>query len=312
MEFNLSEYSQTGCCLPEDAPAHRVSTIGAFDPSWLKECSYALINPIQVEHDDWAWLPCEPLTTPNIGVREHLLPQLVYLSPVSGQSKKRLESLIAKYEKRGQQFLSALLNSTVYNDEMATHLRSVLEQRRYGSRRHWWFRCYDPRVFSHLCWILNGRQMDRLLGPIQSWIWHSPGAGWHRIERASQPTRTVNVPLLEALQWAFIDRISMLNKLVGRLQMLAPHKFKTFSDYRWLDTLLQKAQSTYGLSNSEDQCCFAQQAAQFHPLIHHHPAMQQRLSDSAKPGISYTELCEDLSDQALKEMVRQMELETTV
>lgn len=291
-----------------DSPASRVGVAQYFDPGWLQpgKHKYALLNPLHVAQADRADLDCRPLKTPSNMVREHLLPQLVCLESLSVAQCESLAVRIGQYAQRGSMFLSALLQSDADADEMIGHFRFTLEQSRPDSRKRWWLRCYDPKVFRHLCWLLETASMDRLLGPITCWRWPNQYGQWHALKRYAAPDLSIRVPLLSPSQWPCIDRMASLNAVIDRLAMLAPEAVVSFDDYRKLDSLLVKAQQL-GLTGVEDRQLYAEQAARFHPYIHDHPDMQRRLDQTVETQGSYVRRCEDLSAQSLHDMARELE-----
>lgn len=292
----------------QGSPASRVGAAKPFDLDWLQpdKHRYALLNPLHVASSDRDDLDSRTLRTPSVKVRDPLLPQLICLESLSLTQREHLAKRIEQYAKRGSAFLSALLQSEADADEMVSHFRFTLEQARPGSRRRWWLRCYDPRVFRHLCWLLETASMDRLLGPITCWRWPDQYGQWQALERNEAPDLAIRIPLLSASQWSSIDRMASLNAIIDRLAMLKPEAAVSFDDYGELDGLLVKAQQL-GLTDAEDQQLHAEQAARFHPHIHDHPEMRRRLDQTVETQGSYVRRCEDLSAQSLLAMARELE-----
>jgi len=295
--------------LDQQSPARRVENLQAFELCWLETYQYALLNPLNTVPADRSGLPCQPLKTPGIKVREHLLPQLLCLNALSGDQRKTLTTMVAEYSRRGTPFLSALLQSEATPAEIIGHFRFTLEQPRSGSKRRWWLRCYDPCVFRHLCWVLDELRMDRLLGPITAWAWPDLSGWWHRLPRGRALDPWQRMPTLSKHQWAVIDRVALLNATLDRLAMLAPEVRFSFEDYMWVDGLLAEARER-GLRDAEDCRLYAEQAARFHPDIHDHPGLHQRLSEAIEQQGSYTQYCDDLSSQLLQAMARELEKST--
>jgi len=115
--------------------------------------------------------------------------------------------------------------------------------------------------------------------------------------------------MLSKHQWAVIDRVALLNATLDRLAMLAPEVRFSFEDYVWVDGLLAEAREL-GLTDAEDCRLYAEQAARFHPDIHDHPSLHQRLSEAIEQPGSYTQYCDDLSSQLLQAMARELEKST--
>ncbi|MCK0746730.1 DUF4123 domain-containing protein [Chromohalobacter nigrandesensis] len=282
----------------------------AFDPQWLMECQYALLNPLRVEKADMAGLSCQPLKTPSVKVRDHLLPQLVCLEMLSHTQRESLLPQLMRYQRRGDCLFSALLQSDAPPEDILQHFRFTLEQTRWGSRQKWWLRYYDPAVFQHLCWLLDESQMNRLLGPIKCWHWPAPHEHWSSLAGCQVEKPTINMPLLSDEQWAAIDRVAMLNTTLGRLNMLAPEWTTTFENCRWLDRLLEEAHSHFGMTDPDDRRLYAEQAARFHPRIHDHPALQRHLDEVRETEARYSFICENLSATDMHTMALELKEST--
>lgn len=307
----MSEYRK-GVVLPESSPAHRVKRIEVFDKEWLGQYDYAVINPLQVAEDDWSDLPCIPLTTPSIRVRGNILPQLLILDRVDKSSKREeLSARLSRYNSWGGEFISALIKSESSPTEVVEHFRFTLEQPRYGSSRRWWLRFYDPLVFRHMCWLLDSHQMDRLMGPIQTWCWPEGLGPWFQLNREGKVDTTIRLPLLKKNQWDVIDRFVILNSTIERLSLLAPESVKNITDYQKIDRLISEAQLKYRLIDEEDLILYAEQTMRFGLKVHDHPFIQKRFYEVNKQGIGYAELCNDLNDKDLERMATEMELETS-
>lgn len=306
----MSEY-RNGIVLPEASPAYRVKRAESFDPAWLNQYDYAIINPLQVAEDDWSAFPCVPLTTPSTKVRDHVLPHLLDLNSVASGTLDQIKDNIRIYQQRGRFFFSALLKCDEPLVNVVNHFRFTLEQPRYGSSRKWWLRFYDPLVFRHMCWLLDSHQMDRLMGPIKNWTWPVGLGPWDYLDRKEQPDKSIQLPLLKKNQWNVIDRLAVLNLTIERLSLFAPETVKSIMDYPLIDRYIYETQVKHDLKEQEDQSLYAEQATRFGFKIHDHPFIKKRIHEVNKQGIGYAELCNDLGDEDLERMAEEMELETS-
>ncbi|WP_081694603.1 DUF4123 domain-containing protein [Halomonas huangheensis] len=279
-------------------------------PDWLLTHEYALLNPLIVEPEAWADLPCEPLVTPHANVRPHLLPQLIRLNELSSEARLALVERIGRHQRRGVTFFCALLQSDASADVIAQHLKLHLEQRRTGDKRRWWLRFYDPHVFRHLCWQLEPEQMDRLLGPIAAWRWPDAQGDWHCQSHHSTKQYAMPQLMLDRKQWRRIDRLASLNAVLDTLLISAPEKAQEKALWQWVDILLSRAEKL-PLNQAEDRQLYAEQAVRFHPEIHSHPALKARLEDAREQGSSYSNSCADLDDAMLESMATELNSHNT-
>lgn len=275
-------------------------------PDWLLTHEYALLNPLIVDSEAWADLPCEPLVTPHANVRPHLLPQLVCLNELSSEARLALVKRIELHQRRGVTFFCALLQSQASADAIAEHLKLHLEQRRSGDSRRWWLRFYDPHVFRHLCWQLEPEQMDRLLGPITAWRWPDVQGDWYCQRHHSTRQSALPHLMLDRTQWRRIDRLASLNGILDRLLISAPEQTQDEILWRRVDSLLAKAEQL-SLGQDEDRQLYAEQAVRFHPDIHSHPAIKARLDSAREQGSTYTRICADLDDAMLERMAAELD-----
>lgn len=283
-----------------ETPLARVQTYPELPPDYLSTNAYALLNPLALDEGDWTGLPVKPLMTPHMRVRPNLLPQLLSLDQLSSNVRHGLLEQVRRYRKRGVDFFSALLQSDASESAILGHLCHTLEQRRPGTRRRWWLRLYDPDVFRHLCWQLRDRQMVRLLGPVQAWMWPDGYGCWHRLGLTQSHPLSTNAPLLTTEQWARIDRIAMLNACLGHLASFIPDWASNPGNWPELDQWLETAWRLYSLEDESDRCLYAEQAARFHPTIHDHPELVRRRRQVSESGMTYVQACSDLSAATLQ------------
>lgn len=285
----------------------QVRTDGDFRPEWLEQHQYAVLNPLNVPAAEWGQLPCKALQTPNANVRPEMLPHLVFLNELDEESRSGLLELVQRNHRRGVAFFCMLLKSSADAETVTQHLCRYLEQRRPGSRQRWWLRFYKPEVLRHLIWILTSEQIEKLVGPMDEWRWPDGWGRWHSYTR-----RTVECPMLDALlmtrgQWQSIDRLSLLNGCLGRLENLTPEWARNARNWPTLDNWILDAQSRHGMSRDEDRQLYAEQAARFHPRIHQHMELKKRLTAQHEQGKSYVSLCRDLTPEMMLTFAKELE-----
>ncbi|AOJ35783.1 hypothetical protein [Burkholderia metallica] len=130
--------------------------------------------------------------------------------------------------------IGAYIDASASLDALVEHIAGlllVLPVNRHGNRSPggalWRF--FDPRVFAHLCWMLDSDTLDELVGPVSSWSfpWLD---GWFRFDvkvRHADENRQAPVVLFEARAgefrridaavWARAQRIASINRVVACL-----------------------------------------------------------------------------------------------
>nr|WP_300309548.1 DUF4123 domain-containing protein [Halomonas sp.] len=282
------------------------STVDTLPEDALLVHQYALLNPLSIDAEDWADLPCEPLLTPNVNARPHLLPQLVRLNEMPRDARLALRERIERHRQRGVAFFCALLGSHAPAERVARHLMHHLEQRRQGDSRYWWLRFYDPYVFRHLCWQLDAEQMDVLLGPIHAWTWPDDDGRWHHQRHQSSEAPKVYHLFLSKEQWQRIDRLALLNSTLEMLVLLAPEVEQNAVLWQWVDNLLEQAEQ-WPLPEDDDRQLYAEQAVRFHPGMHDHPVILSCLKRAREPGMTYTQACADLDDARMMDLAAELD-----
>ncbi|WP_413616688.1 hypothetical protein MRB56_21390 [Halomonas cupida] len=112
--------------------------------------------------------------------------------------------------------------------------------------------------------------------------------------------------MLDRTQWRRIDRLASLNGILDRLLISAPEQTQDEILWRRVDSLLAKAEQL-SLGQDEDRQLYAEQAVRFHPDIHSHPAIKERLDAAREQGSTYTRICADLDDAMLERMAAELD-----
>jgi hypothetical protein len=172
-------------------------------------------------------------------------------------------------------------------DEVREHLASSLLLDKPGGGSGV-FRYYDPRVYSHLRWILESSQMAALMGPVTRWSYLDETGSWQeaRFDVVGHEKLTVT-----SEQYRQIARIALVR---GALEPLRAAGIGIPQDLpRLLDRQLHKAER-YGLT-VEDQIPFALHGVLVAPNFDRHPKVQAVLSRSQET--SYAEAIDQWSDE---------------
>ncbi|MDR2871407.1 MAG: DUF4123 domain-containing protein [Xanthomonadaceae bacterium] len=274
---------------------------GVLDHRWLLAHRYALVNPLQVDKSDWQDLPAMPIAPPPLHAQASLLPQLICLDAMPPEERIGLLDRVERWQRRGIAFFCALLKSGADERSVAGHLGRRLMLRRPGGGR-FLFRYCDPCVFRHLDWLLNSSQRNALLGPVQVWGWPDGDGRWRRMFKGEATDEALP---LTAQQWQSLEQMPLINRCLDELPMQEPGHTRNAILARRIDALLSQAHDVHGLESDEDRLLFAKQAIRFHPQIHRHPALDERLRRlHEEPGLKYCTICDDLDDNALQDMAR--------
>ncbi|MEZ0470328.1 DUF4123 domain-containing protein [Luteimonas salinilitoris] len=177
---------------------------------------YALINPMQVAPDQYRDLDTVRLLPKGLDRHARMMPLLLRLKSLAEHVRidllHRAEQWARDYD---MPLFSALMSSDVELARLKAHLLRNMLLKRLGVGRIW-LRFHDPRVYRHLCWLLDGEQMARLMGPVSAWMWYDPLVGaWHTHERAAAVELG---PLqLSQAQWKAMDQVEALNRCMRDL-----------------------------------------------------------------------------------------------
>lgn len=276
----------------------------ALDHRSLFAWDLALINPLQVGSSLWNDLPTVPLVPEEVEPQQQLMPRLLDLRDLSDTLRVSLLGRSQRHRRASRHpYFSALLRSEATTREVSAHLvRQLLVSAPDGSRAL--LRFYDPRVFRHLCWLLDGAQLSTLLGRIDAWCWCGGPAHWrtHQREGAATSLRL----RLQPRQWETLRRLDLLNKSLQQIERITPALAVDDAVAQRTDALLATAYREYGLADPADRCLFAVQATVFHPGIHSHPQLASRLVRARDAATSYVGACADLDDSTLRELASEL------
>ncbi len=165
-------------------------------------------------------------------------------------------------------------------------------------------RYYDPRVFRHLRWLLEEDQMSLLLLGIESWNWCDADGQWQQFRPSGDAPRADL--RLTAEQWGGLQRLGLLNQCLQNIGDREPGRTGDDAIAKSAYVLLQKSYEQHGLTDSADRCLYAEQGVRFHPEIHRHPALAERLARTHGGATSYVSACRDLDDIALQKFAKDL------
>ncbi len=224
------------------------------------EYDFALIDPIISEGFPES-VATVPLLPAGLEDSAHLLPALIDLRALAQESR---DALLEWIEQAPSPPLSALLATRADRGRIMRHLAGKLVVRLADGSRSL-LRVHDPRVFAHLRWILNERQLAQMLGPIRHWhYWHV--GRWRVLE--SPGTNTGATSLSEG-QCAHLWRVDAINAFFAQHGVPEDeHEFTARA--RALSGCIGRAQ-IYGWRKRADWLAFAQLCSECHPEFDRHP-----------------------------------------
>lgn len=271
----------------------------------LLEQDYALLNPLQVDSVLWGDLPFVPLVPKASDINADLMPRLLNLKVMSEKNKLQLldrDSTQERYNRRVPYF-SALFMTNLPLDLVVARLSSRLIARG-PDKSMALLRYYDPRVFRHLRWLLDEDQMIFLLLGIESWTWRDGDGNWQQFRPSGNAPRADFRLTVE--QWDSLQRLGLLIQCLQNIGDLEPERAGDDAIAESADSLLQKSYEQHGLTESADRCLYAEQGVRFHPDIHSHPELAQRLARANGGATSYVSACRDLDDSALQSFAKDL------
>lgn len=219
------------------------------------EAEYLIVNPMQVDACEWKQLESISIAPRRLKHEAHMLPRLVAIQDLKREHKVELLDRNELALKNGGNALwSCALKSGASFESTAAHLAKV-QVLKTPHGQHFLLRCHDPRVFRHLIWILEPHQLALLMGPIEIWSWmDSDTLRWYQTPRPSD----VLGGRLTGREWGGINRIGLLNATLRDLQRIRADVALDQVLFRQIDAALEQAIEVEGLSDSEDQCLYAQ------------------------------------------------------
>lgn len=267
---------------------------------------HALINPLQVEAALLNGLPATPLLPEKVKAQPELMPRLISLRGMSDATCCDLLERAQRHEKYSRHpFFSALLVTKADTRIVATHLsrRLVIRTQNNDSAL---IRFFDPRVFRHLNWMLTEAQMNLLMGPVTHWSWRNTDGAWQQHTRVEVPSVLSGLRLTPE-QWGSLQRLGLLNKSLRQIERNAPGIAIDDQSAKCVDTLLRDAYEQHRLTNEADRRLYAEQGIRFHPHIHRHPQLVERLACAREGQASYLGACGDLDAIKLQQFVTELE-----
>jgi Domain of unknown function (DUF4123) len=279
--------------LNEDHPAFRNS-------------AYAIIQPTQIDPAYRQGLDLHAIVPEPFNAQPDLFPALLDLKALDVKQRASLFKHAVAWESGvDTPYFSALLVTAASAAQIVAHLaRRILVKRPDGGQDA--LRFYDPFVFRHLRWLLAPAQVDSLLGPAQCWYWRTPSGEWLGQSRVAAHA-SVPPLLLKPDQWPTLMRLGDINLTLRQLARVAPDIKDDEALAQQLDKLLDEAWAKHGMVSTADRCLYAEQAVRFHPRIHAHPQLLQRLKQVRTGAISYVRACADLNTTVLVELSTQLE-----
>ncbi|HKU00999.1 MAG TPA: DUF4123 domain-containing protein [Paraburkholderia sp.] len=135
------------------------------------------------------------------------------------------------------------------------------------------FRYYDPRVYAHLCWILEPAQLATLMGPVTRWDWLDVSGQWKDARFEGQASAPL---IVRDEQYQQIARLALVRQVLTLLQNggvdLTPEL------PRRVDAQIRKAEA-YGLEE-EDQIPFALHGVLVASSFDLHPQVQVAIANA--------------------------------
>lgn len=236
-----------------------------------------------------------PLVPAELETDADKMPGLIVLSSLSATSKAALvDNLEAALAGQTQSLLSCLLDvpPQVTTQALRRHLVSRLVLPCPQGRV--FLRFYDPRVFRHLQWILDGEQQRALFGPVTRWTLCISG-----LESRPRPKATTHFTRwhVSAAQRAQLDRVGLLNHVLAQRQLASPDAAPAFetAPAQVIDSAIDVAQTRYGFRHEGDLVAFALHALDAGSTFHEHTIIQSLIAELDNNECSYADASAALS-----------------
>lgn len=279
--------------------------MAALDHRLLLANHFALINPLQVESALWRDLPATPIVPRDTRIQPDLMPHLLVLRGMSDATCVDLLERANRHEKYSRHpFFSALLTASADTPWVASHLSRRLVVRTPDTRAVL-LRYFDARVFRHLRWLLTEAQINLLMGPIEFWTWRDTAGNWQRYRRG-EALAVLSGLSLGSEQWGSLQRIGLINKCLRQIERHTPAVVLDDAIARRADTLLREAHDRCHLVDEADRCLYAEQGIRFHPRIHRHPQLVERLAHARNGKVGYVAACRDLDATILQRFATEL------
>ncbi len=272
-----------------------------MDDMRFDDLTGAIVNPIQVPDEALKGLKPVSLAPQSLSLQTQRLPQLVWFDDIPDPLREALPKRIEYWRRKGVTLLSALVATTASVDVVTRHLQDLFFAPASDHGTVALRRFYDPRVFLHLPWILDRRQMMSVMGPINVWAWPNGSGDWqyHKNDDMFALSRPSVARLnFSQKQKVTLSRLPLINQVSEGLSVSAPDFDQDATFFRTVDQLLSEAKEK-GIVDDRDCRLYVTQAFQFGPDIHKHPDMEACRIKATSSTISYVEACSDLSDEML-------------
>ncbi|MDR5735841.1 DUF4123 domain-containing protein [Caballeronia sp. LZ025] len=252
------------------------------------------------------------------------LPMVISLADCDASQREWLAS-IAEHEANlsGQMPLThagvcAHLTATASLAQIALHIARQLvvlpvdaERRRSGAPSLWRF--FDPRVFTHLCWLLDVDEQCSLVGPVSAWAFPWFGR-WYRFQNPfpiginedyfSQLTPS-GFRQIEWGMWGRAQRVSQINQVLARLSL--PEGY-TWQQQTYLAAIIEKAlqaaNSRLNFAHTGDQMRYAEHVARHGDAFETHPKLKEywRARETRMASGGWTEVSELLTNDVYAQL----------
>lgn len=248
-----------------------------------------------------------PLQTASLAGAEHLLPSLLPLRALSAEQRgQMLDRLLNACDDDAPPVLSALLDSALAAPALARELaQRQLIRHRNGSR--FLLRYHDPRVATHLSWMLDAPRLRHIFGAVR--IWSIPFQGeWLRLPLPAEDDAAPPRAWLDDSQQRRLAAIGAINRLLAsqpRAANLAGHQARA----RIIAGHIERAAGN-GLTQEADQIAFARLALDCHPDFHTHPEVRSRLDGLASPEERFADAVATLDPPTLARIKAELEAST--
>lgn len=258
---------------------------------------YVIINPMKVYPDQYEDLESICLVPKGMERHERLMPLLISLKTLSNFERMELADRSNRWQKDyGTPLFSGLLRSVTSQHSIQVHWQRMTICRRLSPWTRAWLRMHDSRVFRHLCWILEPRQLVILMGPIEYWSWYDPiEEKWNVQKKPLIKNSAVSGLDLSERQWAMLEEIEGLNMCLKEIYFKNKDVSAVPDNKLLIDDLL-KAKSL-GLRDREDRCLYTLHQYLYGQQVHEVGPLHDCLEQAQKGEVSYVGACAALPQE---------------
>lgn len=265
----------------EQEPLHRL-----FDQS-----DYALVAAEQ-KHRLPENLRARAVAGGPLADSQSLAPVLVELRALQPHQRKGLlDALDEAQASTEQPATCTLLSSPAAAEDLVRHLSA--QQIRLGPQgERAWLRLHDPRVWIQLTRVLDSQEMNRLLGPVETWrIWlHG-----HWVSSVKEPVGQPAPRHSTREVWAALGRIGIVNRVLARSGLAAPEEVAQHSEP--IDRLVQRAIQHHGLERIEDLVEYACLGMRVHVEFDAHPDVVRWITRHAGQNENVVDILNAMPDE---------------